>query len=91
MVFCVLSIKFTWQWHGIKKRVLTEMLQKELDMVHAEIQESKNQSLSTSKQFMETRHEMQISIDLLHQQILSCHEQITLSKQFPRGKGHGCP
>jgi len=34
-------------------------------------------------------NEMQMSINLLYQQILNCHKQITLFKQSPRGKRCG--
>jgi len=65
--------------------------QQELDTLHVEIQDYQNQTSSVYKQFTETFNEMRTSMDLLHQQILTCHEQITLFKQSPRGKGHGRP
>jgi len=70
---------------------LIEMPQKELDTVHAEIQESKNQCVSMSKQFMESFNEMLVSIDLLHQQILSCCEQTTLLNSLLEGMDMAVP
>jgi len=68
------------------------MLQKELDAVHAEIQESKNQTfLNGQAVYWVNFNEMQMSIDVIHQQILSCHEPITLSKQSSREKGQDHP
>jgi len=67
---------------------LHEMLQKELDLIWAELKESQSPSLSLHKQLADSVSKIKISIDLLHQQILSCHQQAALFKQYSKGKGH---
>jgi len=68
---------------------LDEILKREFTVFCVEFQDSNNAAILPDKQLNDTVTQMQESIDLLHQQIPSCHQQIVILK-MPTWKGDGC-